>query len=166
VAKLVKVLVPLAFIGWTLSYFGLSKTRYSEVVRQFRNDKTVFITDFLENEIDGRFDGTGIAKLCASKKWTEGLMFSCAPPAGGVGVVRNSQLHCIRLSIEIGGEFLVLVLRMQFPMPPPIPADGTAASRMVGAGPEPGIGLTSEFANDCRQRNSFCRKSFAATAGT
>jgi hypothetical protein len=109
VSQFVKIFVPLILLIWALSYFRFDRARYDEVLRSFKNEKTIFVADFLENEIDGHFNGVGIQKLCLNKKWTPGLMFSCAAPVGGVGVVRNSQLHCVRLAIEAGGKFIYLL---------------------------------------------------------
>lgn len=102
-SRLVKFVIPAIFICWMLFYFGLSKSRYDNVMRQLRSEKTVFINDFLENEIDGDFDGLGIDRLCESKQWIPGLIMSCDPAPGGVGEVRNAQLTCIRVAMEIGG---------------------------------------------------------------
>jgi hypothetical protein len=104
VSQILKVLVPILIIIWSFTFFGFTKPSYDSVVRQFKNQKQVFVADFLNHEIDGQFSGQGIEKLCASKKWTQGLIFSCDPPAGGVSVIRNAQLHCIRLAIETGGK--------------------------------------------------------------
>jgi hypothetical protein len=106
IPQLLKIAIPLIVIFWTLSYFGLSRSQYGDVVRKFKSEKSVFVADFLDNEIDGKFNGAGIQKLCTGKKWTPGLIFSCAPPAGGIAIVRNAQLHCIRFAIEAGGTFL------------------------------------------------------------
>jgi len=105
VTRLVKIVIPLIFISWVLFYFGISKSRYDEVVRQLRSEKSVFINDFLQNEIDGDFDGSGIDRLCESKQWIPGLIMSCDAAPGGVGEVRNAQLHCIRIAMEVGGTF-------------------------------------------------------------
>lgn len=104
VAHIIQILVPLLFIVWTLFYFGLARSRYDEVVRGLSNPKTVFVNDFLANEVDGRFDGWGIARLCQRTKWIPDLIMSCAPSSGGVGEVRNAHLNCIRIAIEIGGK--------------------------------------------------------------
>jgi len=98
-----RIAIPLFIIFVFLSYFGLDRSRYDQVARQFRSEKSLFVADFLDNEIDGHFDGEGIRELCASKKWKPDLYFSCAAPIGGVAIVRNSQLHCIRFAIEAGG---------------------------------------------------------------
>lgn len=96
----------LGFFIWSLSYFSLS-TSYERVLRQFRGEKARFVEDFLQNEIDGPFDGEPIATICRNKTWTKGLIFNCDPPAGGIGKVRNAHLNCIRLAIEAGAELVM-----------------------------------------------------------
>ncbi|KAH6689161.1 hypothetical protein F5X68DRAFT_255032 [Plectosphaerella plurivora] len=107
IAHALKIGVPVFFIVWTLVYFGLARARYDEVVRGLSSPKTIFINDFLGNEIDGKFEGRGIAKLCKSKIWTPGLVMSCDPAPGGVGEVRNANLNCIRIAIEVGAELIL-----------------------------------------------------------
>ncbi len=127
---LIKVLVPLAVMVWTLCTIDLSKSQYRDMVRQFRDRKAVFVADFLDNEIDGHFDGAALGKLCAAKQWTSGLIFSCAPAAGGIAMVRNSQLHCIRLAIEIGGEFAPRAAPLRSAPPPFRPPHGRPRPRL------------------------------------
>lgn len=82
------------------------RERYAEVLRSFKDEKRLFMTDYLENEIDGKFDGSELAKLCARKTWHpehQALILSCEPVPGGIGEVKNGHLQCIRFAIEIGG---------------------------------------------------------------
>lgn len=84
-----------------------TREKYTEILRSFKDEKRLFIADFLENEVDGRFDGTELAKLCKSKKWRpadKAIVLSCQPMPGGIGEVKNGHLHCIRFAIEIGGR--------------------------------------------------------------
>lgn len=101
--NLLKFAVPLIVITWTLAYFTTSPSTYREYLRKFKDEKQLFISDFLEHEIDGQFDGSSITELCKRKTWTPGLFLSCDSPAGGVSIVKNAHLNCIRFAIEMGG---------------------------------------------------------------
>jgi len=109
VSRLLKYALPLLITVWTLKYLFSSESAYTNVTRKFKDEKELFISDFLEHEIDGELDGTGIAELCGNKEWTPGLMLSCDPVPGGVGLVKNGHLNCIRFAIEMGGESLVVL---------------------------------------------------------
>ncbi|ROW01572.1 hypothetical protein VSDG_02092 [Cytospora chrysosperma] len=87
-----------------------TREKYTEILRSFKDEKKLFIADFLENEIDGRFDGTELANLCKSKRWRsqkEAIILSCQPMPGGIGEVKNGHLHCIRFAIEIGAQLVL-----------------------------------------------------------
>ncbi|KAK4193371.1 hypothetical protein QBC35DRAFT_103975 [Podospora australis] len=106
--QLLKFGAPVLILVWSIAYlFSNRAPVYNGVVRHFKNEKDLFISDFLEHEIDGRLDGSGIAKLCESKKWTPGLVLSCDPQAGGFGQVKNAHLNCIRFAIEMGAELVL-----------------------------------------------------------
>ncbi|EOO02074.1 putative alternative oxidase protein [Phaeoacremonium minimum UCRPA7] len=99
--------LPLILIIWSLAYLTTSRDTYVEIFRKFKNEKKLFVSDYLEHEIDGDFDGTKIRELCASKPWADKdrqLILTCHPPEGGIGAVKNQHLHCIRLAIEIGAD--------------------------------------------------------------
>lgn len=83
---------------------GAPAPRYDQILRQFKGERGLFVQDILENEVGGSFDPWPIQKLCDEKTWTPGLVISCEPSMGGIGHVRNAQLNCIRLAIEVGGE--------------------------------------------------------------
>ena len=100
---ILKFALPIIIIFWTLAYFTTSPATYTEYLRKFKDEKELFVSDFLEHEIDGRFDGSSIADLCRRKTWTPDLFLSCDSPAGGVGNVKNAHLNCIRIAIEMGG---------------------------------------------------------------
>ncbi|KAK1978761.1 hypothetical protein LZ30DRAFT_598422 [Colletotrichum cereale] len=107
VSQIAKFTGLLLLLFWSLWYMGLNRQHIHAVTRAFRNQRELFIKDFLEREIDGQFNGTAIATLCASKKWTPGLLMSCDEVAGGVGEVRNAHLHCIRFAIEAGAGLVL-----------------------------------------------------------
>jgi len=102
--QLLKFLVPGIIFVWALAYLTVPDSTYNEVLRQFRDEKQLFVADFLEHEVDGSFNGGPITELCETRKWTPGLVMSCEPPFGGVGQVKNAHLHCIRVAMELGGK--------------------------------------------------------------
>jgi len=106
-SQIVKLVGPFLLFFWSLWYTGINRQHIHAVTRVFRNQRELFIKDFLEHEIDGQFNGTAIANLCASKEWVPGLLMSCDEVAGGVGEVRNAHLHCIRFSIEAGAALIL-----------------------------------------------------------
>lgn len=95
----IKLLLVLVISGWSLYYIG-----FLEVSADEKSERVLFVGDFLESEADGDFDGEPIASLCSAKNWTESLIFNCDAPTGGIGVVRNVHLNCIRSAIEAGGQ--------------------------------------------------------------
>ncbi|KAK4220085.1 Ppx/GppA phosphatase family-domain-containing protein [Rhypophila decipiens] len=109
VSQVLKYALPLLITVWSLKYFFSYEAAYAnvaEVSRKFKDERQLFIADFLEHEIDGELDGSGLAALCARKKWTPGLILTCAPVPGGVAVVKNAHLNCIRFAIEMGAELV------------------------------------------------------------
>lgn len=101
--SVLKFAVPLIIFFGTVAYLTTSPAAYNEYLRAFRDEKELFVADFLEHEIDGQFDGSSIADLCSRTTWTPGLFLSCDSPAGGVANVKNAHLNCIRFAIEMGG---------------------------------------------------------------
>ncbi|TDZ23922.1 hypothetical protein Cob_v002618 [Colletotrichum orbiculare MAFF 240422] len=107
VAPRVKVAGVVALVLLTVWYLAVSQQQVHEVARKFRADRNVFITDFLEHEVDGKFKGEAIQELCTSRKWVPGLVMGCENARGGVGLVRNAILHCVRFAIEAGAELII-----------------------------------------------------------
>ncbi|KAF9879134.1 hypothetical protein CkaCkLH20_03367 [Colletotrichum karsti] len=107
ISQFAKVVGPIVLIVWSVWYLGISRQQVEEATRRFRSQRKLFIADFLEHEIDGKFDGNAINNLCTSKKWTPGLVMSCDTVHAGIGVVRNAYLHCIRFAIEAGAELVL-----------------------------------------------------------
>ncbi|KAK2610482.1 hypothetical protein N8I77_003909 [Diaporthe amygdali] len=110
--RIAKFLIPVLVIFYFLSDLKENEVRdrYAEVLRSFKDEKKLFMSDLLENEVDGKFEGGELAQLCASRKWhpeDKGLVLTCAPMPGGVGEVKNGLLHCIRFAIEIGAQLVL-----------------------------------------------------------
>ncbi|CAG8959082.1 hypothetical protein HYFRA_00012863 [Hymenoscyphus fraxineus] len=70
--------------------------------------KGVFAQAIADTEIDGPFDGSSLKELCQKTRWTPGLIFKCDPPTGGVGIVRNIYLNCLRFAIEAGATSFII----------------------------------------------------------
>jgi len=104
VLRVAKLALPLAVFLGTLLYLTGSGPSSAQFLRRFRDERRLFVADFLEHEVDGQFDGTAVRRLCATRKWTPGLFLSCEPHPGGVGEVKNAHLHCIRFAMEMGGR--------------------------------------------------------------
>lgn len=102
--QLLKAVAPFLLTIWLLGRFVSYQSAYGGVIRQFKDERELFVSDFLQHEIDGAFDGRGISELCSSRQWTPGLILSCQPVPGGIGQVKNAHLNCVRLAIEMGGE--------------------------------------------------------------
>jgi len=107
--RIAKYIVPALLLLYFISDLEENQVRdrYAEVLRSFKDEKKLFVSDLLENEVDGRFEGTELARLCAGRDWhpdDKALILTCAPIPGGVGEVKNGLLHCIRFAIEIGGQ--------------------------------------------------------------
>jgi hypothetical protein len=107
VFHLLKFAAPILIICWSIFYFSNSTSAYTQVLRQFKDEKQLFVSDFLEHEVDGAINGSSIADLCNRQQWTPGLFLSCESPPGGVGNVKNAHLNCIRIAIEIGAELIL-----------------------------------------------------------
>ncbi|KAK1752511.1 hypothetical protein QBC47DRAFT_305698 [Echria macrotheca] len=104
---LARFALPFLFGLWLFSLTVPHESAYTRAIGHVEDEKEVFISNFLESEIDGGFDGRGIADLCATKTWTPGLVLSCEPAPGGPGHVKNAHLNCIRIAIEMGAELVV-----------------------------------------------------------
>lgn len=107
-SRVLKYLTLVLLFLFAISFLNRPSTRekYTGILRSFKDEKRLFIADFLESEVDGRFDGTELAKLCKSTRWhpeDEAIIVTCQPMAGGIGEVKNGHLNCIRFAIEIGG---------------------------------------------------------------
>ncbi|KAK6841917.1 hypothetical protein PG987_002777 [Apiospora arundinis] len=100
----IKLLLSLVVFGCSLYYFGALE---ASTLIQHEDEKGIFVGNFLENEANGDFDGESITSLCSAKNWTKGLVFNCDAPSGGIGVVRNVHLNCIRFAMEAGAELII-----------------------------------------------------------
>ncbi|KAN0122018.1 hypothetical protein V8E51_000344 [Hyaloscypha variabilis] len=70
--------------------------------------KSAFISAAVQTEIDGPFDNSSLVELCASRKWTQGLIFKCEAHRGGIVEARNVMLNCLRFAIEAGATNFII----------------------------------------------------------
>ncbi|CAK7206594.1 hypothetical protein SEUCBS139899_009393 [Sporothrix eucalyptigena] len=97
-------------VVWIFIQFGGggdTRTQYTSLFRKFRDQRTVFVSDFLNHDVSGPFNGDGLADLCTGKKWTQGLLLTCDAVPGSIADVKNGILTCIRVAIEIGAEIIL-----------------------------------------------------------
>jgi len=97
--KVCLILVFITSIGFYLSHFDredvvkiLAPTQYDEKQR--------FIETAMQTTMYDSFDNQPIKELCGKKHGTEGLIFKCDSPRGGVGNVQNFFMNCVRFAIE------------------------------------------------------------------
>lgn len=87
-----------------------SPQSYADILRNFQDEKKLFVAEFLDSDLGRDIVGTDLAKLCASRQWrpaNKAVIVSCEPVPGGYGEVKNGHLNCIRFAIEIGGTSLI-----------------------------------------------------------
>ncbi|CAK7214708.1 hypothetical protein SCUCBS95973_002225 [Sporothrix curviconia] len=95
---------------WIFVQFGGTgdgRNQYTSLFRKFRDQRVVFISDFLNHDINGPYNGDGLSDLCTSKKWTPGLLLTCDAVPGSMADVKNGILTCMRVAIEIGAEVIL-----------------------------------------------------------
>jgi hypothetical protein len=111
--NLLKIILPVLMILGTSVYLWTESTR---TVSTYVTDDAItkvepgslkarFVHDFLNNEIDGPYNGEPLRELCASKKdkIQPGLIIKCQSPMEGFGNIKNMALNCLRFGIEAGG---------------------------------------------------------------
>ena len=100
-----KVCIILIFI--TLAGYYLLRYREEEVIQAItqlqHGEKETFIKISIQTANEVAFDIQPIRELCGNITWTDGLIFQCDAPQGGVGNVENFFVNCVRYAIEAGG---------------------------------------------------------------
>jgi hypothetical protein len=92
-----------------LTTFYLLSYQKDEVVRVLtqlqhtESGKEAFVKTAIQTPIEEPLDNGSIRDLCGNKTWTDGLVFECDSPQGGVGNVENFFMNCVRFAIEAGG---------------------------------------------------------------
>lgn len=67
----------------------------------------VFLHRATDVEFPAPIDYRPIREVCAGARFRPGLLFTCEEQHGGVGMVRNQILKCVRYAIHAGGAIVV-----------------------------------------------------------
>ncbi|RDL29917.1 uncharacterized protein BP5553_10544 [Venustampulla echinocandica] len=103
------VFISVCLTGYYLLRPQIGQQDYHHIYRvAVSGKKALFVESALKTQIDGAFDIGGLIELCRGKTWTPGLIFKCEAPRGGVAVVRNIFLDCLRYAIEAGATGFIV----------------------------------------------------------
>jgi hypothetical protein len=80
-----------------------------------QQSESVFIRHAMNVEFPAPIDYNPIREVCARTTFRPGLLFTCEGQHGGVGMVRNQILKCIRYAIHGGGAVVVPSMALRNP---------------------------------------------------
>ncbi|KAG9248624.1 hypothetical protein BJ878DRAFT_5452 [Calycina marina] len=84
------------------------KNFFSEISEyQHHPSEAMFVKQAMAVEFPMPIDYRPIQAVCARSNFRPGLLFSCEGQHGGVGMVRNQILRCIRYAIAGGGAIVI-----------------------------------------------------------
>ena len=99
----------LLVIIWSFRLFDVrdafSILVYDEPRQQ--HEETVFLAQAMNVEFPAPIDFQPIQEVCAQTQFRPGLLFTCEGQHGGIGMVRNQILKCIRYAIHAGAAVVV-----------------------------------------------------------
>lgn len=99
----------LLIIIWSFRLFdvrdALSLFVYDEGRQQ--HEQSVFLRQAMNVEFPAPIDYRPIREVCARTQFQPGLLFSCEGQHGGIGMVRNQILKCVRYAIHAGAAIVV-----------------------------------------------------------
>ncbi|KAK1987558.1 hypothetical protein LZ30DRAFT_745631 [Colletotrichum cereale] len=98
---------------WTLRLLGVHEA-ISQVVSTIFDEtpisqdaESVFIRQAMSVEFPAPIDYEPIRQTCSRTQFRPGLLFTCEGQHGGVGMVRNQILRCVRYAINAGAAVVV-----------------------------------------------------------
>ncbi|KAI0132112.1 hypothetical protein BJ170DRAFT_231137 [Xylariales sp. AK1849] len=107
--QVASILAVSLIIIWSFRLFylhnGVAILFYGEASQQ--EPESVFLQQAMNVEFPAPIDYRPIREICARTAFRPGLLFSCEGQHGGVGMVRNQILRCIRYAINGGGAIVV-----------------------------------------------------------
>ncbi|KAB5578091.1 hypothetical protein GE09DRAFT_540204 [Coniochaeta sp. 2T2.1] len=72
-----------------------------------QHEESVFLRQAMNVEFPAPINYRPIQEVCARTQFRPGLLFSCEDQHGGIGMVRNQILKCIRYAIHAGAAVVV-----------------------------------------------------------
>ncbi|EFX04959.1 hypothetical protein CMQ_5221 [Grosmannia clavigera kw1407] len=106
-----RVAVPLAIaflFAWSFRIFGLRDAVLSLIyVPERLSEESLFVQQALKVEFPAPIDYGPIQEVCARTHFRPGLLFTCEGQHGGIGMLRNQMLKCIRYAIHGGGALVI-----------------------------------------------------------
>ena len=75
----------------------------------------LFLQQAMDVEFPAPIDYRPIQQICARTQFRSGLLFSCEGQHGGIGMVRNQILRCIRYAIHAGAAIVVPSMALRNP---------------------------------------------------
>ncbi|KAH8896789.1 hypothetical protein GQ53DRAFT_778746 [Thozetella sp. PMI_491] len=94
---------------WCLRVFFVQDALYTILIPGHREEQAEasFLKEAMNVEFPAPIDYAPIREVCARTQFREGLLFTCEEQHGGIGMLRNQILKCIRYAIQGGGAIVV-----------------------------------------------------------
>ncbi|KAK9414055.1 hypothetical protein SUNI508_11381 [Seiridium unicorne] len=99
----------LLFIIWSFRLLDVHDAILTVLFDEYskQQEERAFLREAMNVEFPAPIDYEPIREVCARTQFRPGLLFSCEGQHGGVGMVRNQILRCIRYAINGGGAIVV-----------------------------------------------------------
>ncbi|KAK6218521.1 alternative oxidase protein [Colletotrichum tabaci] len=98
---------------WSLRLLGVHEA-LSDLVSSFFDEapsqqhaESAFVRQAMNVEFPAPIDYRPIRQVCSRTRFRPGLLFTCEGQHGGIGMVRNQILKCVRYAIHGGGAVVV-----------------------------------------------------------
>ncbi|KAL0936812.1 alternative oxidase [Colletotrichum truncatum] len=92
---------------------GISTLLYTFEEPSQQHVETVFIQQAMSVEFPAPIDYRPIQSTCAGTEFRPGLLFSCEGQHGGIGMVRDQILKCVRYAIHGGGALVIPSMQLR-----------------------------------------------------
>ncbi|TEA10059.1 hypothetical protein C8034_v010891 [Colletotrichum sidae] len=115
-----RVVVSLALgliLVWSIRLFHVPDTIstlfYEYTGHSKLKDDIAFIRQAMDVEFPAAIDYKPIQEICSRSEFRSGLVFTCEEQHGGIGMVRNQILKCVRYAISGGGALVVPTMALR-----------------------------------------------------
>ncbi|KAK2051724.1 hypothetical protein LY76DRAFT_599143 [Colletotrichum caudatum] len=104
--------VALIFV-WTLRLLGVHEaisdaaSTIFDVAPSQQDAENLFVQQAMSVEYPAPIDYEPMRQICSRTSFRPGLLFSCEGQHGGIGMVRNQILKCVRYAISGGGAIVI-----------------------------------------------------------